>query len=107
YKTLHGACIARNYHTGITQGSAAIKSVATKLVSERVHMSRLWRALCLALAVVALGVFVASCGAGGTSYRIVNAIAKYDYSGTGGFDITLNGATEFTSVMFTNINPPG
>jgi hypothetical protein len=70
-------------------------------------MSRLWKASCLALAVVALGVFAASCGAGGTSYRIVNAIANYNYVGTGGFDITLNGSTEFTSVMFTNINPPG
>lgn len=70
-------------------------------------MSRLWKALCLAVAVVALGVFAASCGAGGTSYRIINAIANYNYLGTGGFDITLNGSTEFTSVMFTNINPPG
>lgn len=70
-------------------------------------MSGLWKASCLALAVVALGVFAASCGAGGTSYRIINAIANYNYVGTGGFDITLNGSTEFTSVMFTNINPPG
>jgi hypothetical protein len=70
-------------------------------------MSRLWKALCLALAVVALGVFAASCGAGGTSYRIINAIAKYDYADTGGFDITLNGSTEFTGMQFTNINPPG
>ena len=70
-------------------------------------MSRLWKALCLALAVVALGVFAASCGAGGTSYRIINAIANYNYQGTGGFDITLNGSTEFTGVQFTNINPPG
>jgi hypothetical protein len=70
-------------------------------------MSRLWKASCLALALVALGVFAASCGAGGTSYRIINAIAKYDYAGTGGFDITLNGSTEFTGVQFTNINPPG
>ena len=70
-------------------------------------MFRLWKVLCLALAVVALALFAASCGAGGTSYRIINAIAKYDYVDTGGFDITLNGATEFTSVMFTNINPPG
>jgi hypothetical protein len=70
-------------------------------------MSRLWKALCLASAVVALGVFAASCGAGSTRYRIINAIANYNYAGTGGFDITLNGATEFTSVMFTNINPPG
>jgi hypothetical protein len=70
-------------------------------------MFRLWTALCLALAVVALGVFAASCGAGGTSYRILDAIANYDYLATGGFDITLNGSTEFTGVQFTNINPPG
>src|ERR1700675_1713256 len=70
-------------------------------------MSRLWKALSLALAVVALGIFAASCGAGSSSYRIINAIAKYDYLDTGGFDITMNGSTEFTSVMFTNINPPG
>jgi hypothetical protein len=70
-------------------------------------MPRLWTALCLALAVVALGVFAASCGAGGTSYRILDAIANYDYQATGGFDITINGSTEFTSVQFTNINPPG
>jgi hypothetical protein len=70
-------------------------------------MSRLWKALCLALAVVALGIFAASCGAGSTTYRIINVIANYNYQGTGGFDITLNGATIFTSVMFTNVNPPG
>ena len=70
-------------------------------------MSRLWKALSLALGVFALGIFAASCGAGSSSYRIINAIANYNYAGTGGFDITMNGSTEFTSVMFTNINPPG
>jgi hypothetical protein len=70
-------------------------------------MFRLWKALCLALALAALGVLAASCGAGGTSYRVLDTIANYNYQGTGGFDITLNGSTEFTGVQFTNINPPG
>jgi hypothetical protein len=70
-------------------------------------MPRLWKALCLALAVVALALFAISCGSGGTSYRIINAIANYDYQSTGGMDITMNGSLEFTGVQFTNINPPG
>jgi hypothetical protein len=70
-------------------------------------MFRQWKALCLALAVVALAIVAASCGAGGTSYRIIDAIAAYDYQVTGGFDILLNGETKYTGVQFTNINPPG
>jgi hypothetical protein len=70
-------------------------------------MPRLWKALCLALSMVALALFAISCGSGGTSYRIINAIANYNYQATGGFDITMNGSLEFTGVGFTNINPPG
>ena len=70
-------------------------------------MPRLWKALCLALAVLVLAMFAISCGSGGTSYRIINAIASYPYQTTGGFDITMNGSLEFTGVQFTNINPPG
>ncbi|MGA9354710.1 MAG: DUF4397 domain-containing protein [Terriglobales bacterium] len=68
---------------------------------------RLWKALSLALAVVAIGVFAVSCSSGGTSYRIINAIANYDYQITDGFDITMNGDLVFSGVQFTNINPPG
>ncbi len=70
-------------------------------------MPRLWKALCLALAVVALALFAVSCSSGGTSYRVINAIANYAYQSTGGFDITMNGSLEFSGVQFTNINPAG
>ncbi|HTR26372.1 MAG TPA: DUF4397 domain-containing protein [Terriglobales bacterium] len=70
-------------------------------------MTRLWKALCLAGAVVALALFAISCSSGGTSYRVINAIANYDYQVTGGFDITMNGSLQFSGVQFTNINPPG
>jgi len=63
--------------------------------------------LCLALGVFALGVFAASCGTGSSSFRIINAIANYNYLGTGGFDITMNGGTFATSVVFPSVNPPG
>jgi hypothetical protein len=74
---------------------------------ERSSMSRLWKPVCLASAVVALAVFAMSCGSGGTSYRVINAIANYDYQLNGGFDLTMNGSLVFTSVQFTNINPGG
>jgi len=70
-------------------------------------MSRLWKALTLALAVVALAILAISCGSAKTSYRVIDAIANYNYSGTGGFDITMNGSIEFSSVQFTNIDPAG
>ena len=70
-------------------------------------MFRLWKALCLALALVSLALFAISCGSGGTSYRILNAIANYNYQSTGGFDITMNGSLEFSGVQYTNVNPPG
>ena len=70
-------------------------------------MLRLWKAMCLALAVLALAIFAISCGSAKTSYRVINAIANYNYQATGGFDLTMNGSLEFSSVQFTNINPPG
>lgn len=70
-------------------------------------MPRLWKALCLAVATCALALFAISCSSGGTSYRVINAIANYQYQSTGGMDITMNGSLEFTGVQFTNINPPG
>jgi Domain of unknown function (DUF4397) len=70
-------------------------------------MVRLWKAVCLALAVVALAMFAISCSSGGASYRVINAIANYNYQATGGFDITMNGSLVFSSVQFTNINPSG
>lgn len=70
-------------------------------------MSRLWKPLCLASAMVAVAIFAMSCGSGGTSYRVIDAIANYDYQQTGGFDLTMNGSLVFSSVQFTNINPGG
>jgi len=69
-----------------------------------------WNALSLALSVIALGVLsiaIASCGSSNASYRIIDAIAAYDYSGTGGFDIQINGGSAFTGVLFGNIDPAG
>ncbi len=70
-------------------------------------MLRLWKGACLALAVVASAIFAISCGSGNTSYRVIDAIANYNYQATGGFDLTMNGSLVFSSVQFTNINPSG
>ena len=70
-------------------------------------MPRLWKALCLAFAVTALALFAMSCGSAKTGYRVIDAIANYDYQTSGGFDITLNGSLVFSSVEFTNVNPGG
>jgi len=71
-------------------------------------MTRPWKALCLAMAMVALALFAMSCSSGGTSYRVINAIAYYPpYQTNGGFDLEMNGSLVFSNVMFTNINPPG
>lgn len=70
-------------------------------------MPRLWKALCLAMATTALALFAISCGSGGTSYRVINAIANYNYQSTGGMDIAMNGSLVFSGVQFTNVNPPG
>ena len=71
-------------------------------------MTRLWKALWLAVAMVSLALFAISCSSGGTSYRVINTIAYYPpYQTNGGFDLEMNGSLVFSNVMFTNVNPPG
>src|SRR5208283_2282312 len=71
-------------------------------------MPRLWKPLCIGLAVITLAfvsIFAASCGSSNTSYRVVDAIANYDYTSTGGFDININGSIVFSGMLFGNIQP--
>jgi len=67
-------------------------------------MSRVSKVLPLALAVVvvALAVFAASCGSTSAQYRIVNAMV---FNPQQNVDITLNGASAFTSVGYESTEP--
>jgi hypothetical protein len=64
-------------------------------------MSRLLKALSLALALIALGVFAASCGSSSAQLRVVQAISDSPVN----LDIDLNGKSTFTNVGFESIQP--
>ncbi|MGA2979724.1 MAG: DUF4397 domain-containing protein [Terriglobales bacterium] len=68
-------------------------------------MSRLLKALPLALALAALSIFAASCGSSGPAQaRFVNAVPDTDQYGTG-LDIEFNGTKDFTNVAFFDYLP--
>jgi len=71
-------------------------------------MSRLLKALSLALSVLTLSivsVLAASCGSSGTQYRIVNALSNPN--GSSSFDVTINGAivSPAGGMGFTYVQP--
>jgi len=69
-------------------------------------MSRLLKALPLALAIVALSVIAASCGSGGNALvRVVNAIPGAQAN----LDVDVNGTKDFPNVAFDQVypTPPG
>jgi len=63
-------------------------------------MSRFLRALYLAVAVLAIGIFAASCGSTSTHARFVNTISNGP-----NLDLVMNGSTAFTNVAFGSVEP--
>lgn len=64
-------------------------------------MLRLFKVLSLLLVLIAIGVFIMSCGNGGNaSVRVVNAIPQQ------ALDIYINNDKLFTDVTFPTVNPP-
>jgi hypothetical protein len=79
--------------------------LTTKTAFWRIDMFRLLKALPVVLgivAIVALGVFAASCGSGGNALvRVVNAIPDNSES----LDVDVNGTKDFPSVAFDTVYP--
>jgi hypothetical protein len=69
-------------------------------------MSRLLKAVTVALALAVLSLFAASCGSNNPAQiRFVNAIQDTAQYGTA-LDIEVNGTNEFTAVGFEGVQPP-
>jgi len=61
--------------------------------------------MCLALAVVSLGLFAASCGNSNAQYRVVNAISNTSLLNGGSLAIYMNGGSVFPTVNFPGTEP--
>jgi len=68
-------------------------------------MSRVFKVLPFALAVIAFGILAASCGNGNAHYRVVNTVANTTSFNSGGFDITINGSVVWPGVPFPATEP--
>lgn len=76
--------------------------LTTKTAFWRINMFRLLKVLPLALAIVALGLFAASCNSGGNALvRVVNAIPDAPAA----LDVTVNGTKDFPGVQFDTVYP--